>query len=140
MTATLVVNADMGNYSSALGSAEMLPNGNLAFESGFSEQTIEVRPNGTKTYELKMNMTGVQYRSYIYPGAYGIPASTLYSRRSTPIPRPLALRLKVLERRASLQQLHPQRQASTAVSLRRSLPAASRVSHDLGLLDRRRRR
>ena len=34
MTATLVVNADMGNYSAFLGSSEMLPNGNLAFTSG----------------------------------------------------------------------------------------------------------
>ena len=35
MTATLVVNADLGNYSAALGSAQVLPNGNLAFTSGF---------------------------------------------------------------------------------------------------------
>jgi hypothetical protein len=35
MTATLVVNADLGNYSFALGSAQMLPNGNLDFTSGF---------------------------------------------------------------------------------------------------------
>ena len=35
MTATLVVNADLGNYSPALGSAQMLPNGNLAFTSGY---------------------------------------------------------------------------------------------------------
>ena len=35
MTATLVVNADLGNYSAALGAAQMLPNGNLAFTSGF---------------------------------------------------------------------------------------------------------
>ena len=56
MTATLVVNADLGNYSSALGSAQMLPNGNLAFTSGFQGtapdnfgQTIEVLPDGTKT-------------------------------------------------------------------------------------------
>ena len=34
MTATLVVNADMGNYSGFLGSSEMLSNGNLAFTSG----------------------------------------------------------------------------------------------------------
>ena len=34
MTATLVVNADMGNYSAFLGSSEMLSNGNLAFTSG----------------------------------------------------------------------------------------------------------
>ena len=34
MTATLVVNADMGNYSHFLGSSELLSNGNLAFTSG----------------------------------------------------------------------------------------------------------
>ena len=34
MTATLVVNADMGNYSSFLGSSELLSNGDLAFTSG----------------------------------------------------------------------------------------------------------
>src|SRR5262249_24845970 len=33
MQATLVVNADLGNYSSALGAAQMLPNGNLDFTS-----------------------------------------------------------------------------------------------------------
>ena len=36
MTATLVVNADMGNYSDFLGSSELLSNGNLAFTSGGS--------------------------------------------------------------------------------------------------------
>jgi hypothetical protein len=57
MTASLVVNADLGNYSLALGSAQMLPNGSLDFTSGFQGsapnffgQTIEVLPNGTKTY------------------------------------------------------------------------------------------
>ena len=34
MTATLVVNADLGNYSAFLGGAQTLPNGNLAFTSG----------------------------------------------------------------------------------------------------------
>ena len=62
MTATLVVNADLGNYSAALGSAQMLPNGNLAFTSGFLGtapnnfgQSIEVLPDGTKTYVQQMN-------------------------------------------------------------------------------------
>src|SRR5262249_22248738 len=61
MQATLVVNADLGNYSPALGSAQSLPNGNLAFTSGFltqgpsnSGQTIEVLPDGTKTYVQTM--------------------------------------------------------------------------------------
>src|SRR5262249_11798790 len=66
MQATLVVNANLRDYASALGSAQLLPNGNLAFDSGFDERTIEVRPNGTKTYVLKMNLPGLQYRSYLY--------------------------------------------------------------------------
>ena len=55
----------------ALGSAQMLPNGNLDFDSGFTEQTIEVLPHGKKTYVLKMNMRGYQYRSYMYATLYG---------------------------------------------------------------------
>jgi len=76
MTATLVVNADMGNYSSAFGSSELLSNGNLAFTSGalmlktgVAGQSIEVLPNGTIIYVLQMS--GFEYRSYF--------ESTLYS-------------------------------------------------------------
>ena len=76
MTATLVVNADMGNYSSFLGSSEMLPNGNLAFTSGGlgpgsnpAGQSIEVLPNGTRVYVQQMSE--YEYRSYF--------ESTLYS-------------------------------------------------------------
>jgi hypothetical protein len=75
-TATLVVNADMGNYSSFLGSAQMLPNGNLAFTSGGfgpgnapAGQSIEVLPNGTRVFVMQMNI--YEYRSYF--------ESTLYS-------------------------------------------------------------
>ena len=76
MTATLVVNADMGNYSSFLGSAELLSNGDLAFTSGglgpasnpFG-QSIEVLPNGTRVYVQQMSE--YEYRSYF--------ESTLYS-------------------------------------------------------------
>ena len=76
MTATLVANADLGNYSTALGSAQMLPNGNLAFTSGFIQadnfgagQSIEVLPDGTRVYVLQENES--EYRSYF--------ESTLYS-------------------------------------------------------------
>jgi arylsulfate sulfotransferase len=76
MTATLVVNADMGNYSAFLGSAELLSDGNLAFTSGglgsggdLAGQSIEVLPNGTRIYVLQMNE--YEYRSYF--------ESTLYS-------------------------------------------------------------
>ena len=77
MTATLVANADMGNYSSFLGGSEILPNGNLAFTSGglvlaggapFG-QSIQVLPNGTRIYVQQMNI--FEYRSYF--------ESTLYS-------------------------------------------------------------
>jgi hypothetical protein len=76
MTATLVVNADMGNYSSFLGGSELLPSGNLAFTSGGlspnnlpAGQSIEVLPNGTIVYVQQMNL--FEYRSYF--------ESTLYS-------------------------------------------------------------
>jgi arylsulfate sulfotransferase len=76
MTATLVVNADMGNYSPFLGSAELLSNGDLAFTSGglgaganLYGQSIEVLPNGTRVYVQQMSE--YEYRSYF--------ENTLYS-------------------------------------------------------------
>jgi hypothetical protein len=72
-TATLVVNADMGNYSYFLGSSELLSNGNLAFTSGglpnVTGQSIEVLPDGTRVYVQQMSQ--FEYRSYF--------ESTLYS-------------------------------------------------------------
>ena len=60
--ATLVVNADVGNYSSFLGSSERLSNGDLAFTSGSlytnqipAGQSIEVLPNGTRVYVQQMS-------------------------------------------------------------------------------------
>jgi arylsulfate sulfotransferase len=71
MRAKLVVNANLGDYAAALGSAQMLPNGNLDFDSGIAEQSIEVLPTGRKSYVLRMNMPGSQYRSYFYANLYG---------------------------------------------------------------------
>jgi arylsulfate sulfotransferase len=68
MTATLVVNADLENYSAALGAAERLSNGNFSFTSGFQGapkffgQSIEVRPDGSKAYVLQVNR--MEYRSF----------------------------------------------------------------------------
>ena len=74
-TATLVMNADMGNYSSFLGAAEMLSNGNMAFTSGglvlgrkFAGQSIEVLPNGTRIFVQQMNI--FEYRSYFESSLY----------------------------------------------------------------------
>src|SRR5207248_6797291 len=68
MTATLVVNVDLGNYSDRVGSAQALSNGNYTFTSGaqgappFIGQSIEVRPDGTKTYVLQVGRA--LYRSF----------------------------------------------------------------------------
>jgi hypothetical protein len=69
LVATLVLNADLGNFSPAVGSAQSLPNGNFVFTSGLQfgpqgifGQSIEVLPNGTITYELEVN--SIEYRSY----------------------------------------------------------------------------
>ena len=108
MQATLVVNADLGNYAPALGSAQRLPNGNLVFNSGFTEQTIEVLPNGAKTYVLKMNMPGLQYRSYIYSNLYGNSAVAPARRASSPISRGIARRQALLPRMAEFRQARVQ--------------------------------
>jgi arylsulfate sulfotransferase len=69
MTATLLLNVDLGNSSDALGAAQRLSNGNFSFTSGFQGpppnqfgQTIEVLPDGTKAYVLQVNL--IEYRSF----------------------------------------------------------------------------
>jgi hypothetical protein len=69
MTATPALNADLGNYSYRLGAAQRLSNGNYSFTSGSQGQlpnefgeTIEVRPDGTTAYVLRL--AGDEYRSY----------------------------------------------------------------------------
>ena len=102
--ATLVVNADLGNYASAMGSAQMLPNGNLDFDSGFAEQTIEVRPDGGKTYVLKMNMSGNPVSLLHLLHRLRQPRGHLLALGTDP-PR-LARRLAIMERRAEIRQVH----------------------------------
>jgi hypothetical protein len=69
MTATLVLNVDLGNYSGSLGAAQRLSNGNFDFTSGAQSglpqafgQSIEVLPDGTKTYVLEDAYR--EYRSF----------------------------------------------------------------------------
>jgi hypothetical protein len=69
MTATLVVNVDLGNYSPMFGAAQRLSNGDYAFTSGAQGkapnlfgQAIEVRPDGSKAYVLQLNKP--EYRSF----------------------------------------------------------------------------
>src|SRR5262249_14021372 len=71
-TATAVLNADLGDYSNRIGSAQRLPNGNYWFTSGaqglpFTEfaQETEVLPDGTKTYVLETDhVRRIVYRSF----------------------------------------------------------------------------
>lgn len=71
-TATLVLNADLGTYSAAVGSAQHLQNGNYHFDSGFindpsaiggrSSQSLEVTPAGQIVYSIQFGL--MEYRSF----------------------------------------------------------------------------
>jgi arylsulfate sulfotransferase len=71
MTATLLVNADLGDFSTALGSAQALPNGNYHFHLGFivpsnTTRVVEVAPSvapsGAIVYD--MHIGEIEYRSF----------------------------------------------------------------------------
>jgi hypothetical protein len=72
MTATLVLNADLGSYSGALGAAQRLSNGDYSFTLGTNgpvppapkppAHTVEVSPTGIKSYDLDAGTP--EYRSY----------------------------------------------------------------------------
>lgn len=64
--ATLILNADLGAYSAALGSAQILSDGNYHFNVGVlsdsSSMAIEIDPSGQPVYELKV--AAPEYRSF----------------------------------------------------------------------------
>jgi len=76
-TATLKVDADMGNYSFALGWVQTLQNGDYAFTSGFQlqsppflAQNEEFDPSGgTKTFVMQ-DQPEAAYRIYRMPSMY----------------------------------------------------------------------
>jgi len=76
--ATLVVNADLGVYSSAVGAAQALPGGTYQFSSGFvpgaaglTTRIAEVDSEGRIVYEMEIETA--DYRSFRMPSLYGIP-------------------------------------------------------------------
>src|SRR5579871_1134217 len=77
--ATLVLNADVGSYSSAVGSAQILPNGDYHFDSGFitdadgslSAQSVEVNSSGTIVYGV--GLASLEYRSFRMSDLYTAP-------------------------------------------------------------------
>ena len=76
MVVTPVLNADLGVYSAALGSAQLLPNGNHMFQAGTSpsslSQTIEVTPSGTQVYNMAATES---YRAWLLPDMYHPPSN-----------------------------------------------------------------
>ena len=78
MTATLVVNADLGVYSPAVGSAQSLSGGGYSFQSGMinlpivSTRETEVGPDGKIVYAQQFD-AAVNYRSFRVPDLYTAP-------------------------------------------------------------------
>jgi arylsulfate sulfotransferase len=73
--ARLVVNADLGVYSSALGAAQQLPNGNYHFGCGFladqTSEAMEVDAAGNIVWAL--HSSAPEYRSYRMRDLYSAP-------------------------------------------------------------------
>ena len=78
MTATLVVNADLGVYSPAIGSAQSLSGGGFSFESGMvnpasvSSRATEVGADGMIVYAQQADGAST-YRSFRVPDLYTAP-------------------------------------------------------------------
>jgi hypothetical protein len=66
LIAELVLNADLGSYAFALGSAQRLENGNYFFDVGFREDatgiSVEVDPAGNPIYAIQS--TAPEYRTF----------------------------------------------------------------------------
>jgi arylsulfate sulfotransferase len=77
MTATVLVNADLGVYSAALGSAQALPDGGYHFHSGDivtlkgTTQIVEVEASGQIVYN--MGVAEIMYRSFRLQDLYTPP-------------------------------------------------------------------
>lgn len=75
-TATLAVNADLGVFSIALGSAQKLPDGNYHFHLGdivanSTTQIVEVAPSGQFLYDMQIGE--IMYRSFRMQDLYTPP-------------------------------------------------------------------
>ncbi len=79
MTASVTVNVDMGVFSVAVGSAQLLDNGSYHFDSGWiptgpstaTAQSVEVQPNGIFNWEF--TDATLTYRSYRMSSLYSLP-------------------------------------------------------------------
>lgn len=84
LQANLNTNADLGQYSFALGSAQILPNGNMFFDAGaigpkpgpWYGLNVETDPNGVPLFILQIasgtqTSSALTYRSFRMPSLYG---------------------------------------------------------------------
>ncbi|HYK60434.1 MAG TPA: aryl-sulfate sulfotransferase [Bryobacteraceae bacterium] len=79
--ARLILNADLGAYSNAVGSAQRLSNGDYHFNNGFlsippgsknfAAQSVEVNSQGQMTYGIQFGQ--LEYRSFRMPDLYTAP-------------------------------------------------------------------
>ncbi len=78
--ALLLVNADLGEYSPALGAAELLSNGNYSFSAGAitivgpafdTADMVETTPFGAQVYRNRQSGIGV-YRHFRGTGMYDL--------------------------------------------------------------------
>lgn len=83
MVVTKVVSADLGVYCSALGSAQLLPNGNYTFQpgniNGTTMQSLEVSAPVPNTQVFNMQVNDTSYRSFRMPDMYTPPYGTARS-------------------------------------------------------------
>ncbi len=90
--ASLVLNADLGVYSLALGSAQRLPNGNYHFDAGWIAgnppvaRSVEVDASGNILYDIQVATP--EYRSFRMSDLYTTPEERLPSSPSSPSFRP----------------------------------------------------
>jgi arylsulfate sulfotransferase len=84
---TPLLNADLGMYSAALGSAQLLPDGDYHFDSGFlltadangntlyAAQSLEVDPSGRIDFGVQFG--AIEYRTFRMPDLYTSPEDAL---------------------------------------------------------------
>jgi hypothetical protein len=75
--ASLILNADLGAFSVALGAAQKLPNGDFHFDLGYLKNgtyAVEVSPTGSVVYSL--HAQAPEYRSFRMPDLYHPPYTT----------------------------------------------------------------
>jgi len=91
------LNADLGVYSGALGTAELLPDGDYHFDAGFllstdangnpvyNAQSLEVNPSGQIIFGV--NFATLEYRTFRMPNLYTTPEDALPAAILGTLPR-----------------------------------------------------